>query len=62
MKTRKCEDCIWFDKCNEQESVCEDYYPASEEECDEMLSKQYVADLDERHKYYQELIKEQEEE
>ena len=62
MEAPKCKDCLWFDRCVEQEVVCEYYYPTSDDEVSALESAMYIADLDERHAIYQELVKEQQEE
>ena len=55
---KSCANCIWFGKCF-QEGGCEDYYPMSPIEADEINSKEFNQDLRDRHEYYQELIFEQ---
>lgn len=55
---RKCEDCIWFDQCHEDE-VCDCYDPSSNEEQETSLLNTYEADLNMRHELYQEQIDEQ---
>lgn len=54
----KCENCIWFDQCHEDE-VCDGYTPASFEEQEAMDIAEYEADLCARHELYQEQIAEQ---
>lgn len=56
--TRKCENCIWFNQCHEDE-VCEDYFPASTEEQEAAEIEEYEADLYMRHELYQEQVAEQ---
>lgn len=56
--TRKCENCIWFDKCA-QEIACDDYCPASYEEEEAELVSEYKNGLQRRHEYYKELVEEQ---
>lgn len=58
MNNRKCENCIWFDKCG-GESPCDEYYPASEEEATELELKAYRKDLLDRHEEYRGQVEEQ---
>lgn len=58
MKNKKCENCIWFDKCG-SETPCDDYYPVSEEEAAEMQLKEYRSDLLDRHEEYRGQVEEQ---
>ena len=55
---KKCEKCIWFDKCA-NEVVCDDYCPAelNDEEVEQVA--EYENDLRDRFQYYKELIEEQ---
>lgn len=53
--TKKCENCIWFGKCNSAEA-CDDYYPTGDDTMDVAF---YEQDLKERHEEYMELIDEQ---
>ena len=62
MEASECKDCLWFDQCIERGVVCEHYYPTSDDEVSTLASLMYIADLDERHAIYQELVKEQQEE
>ena len=56
--SKKCENCIWFDQCHEDEA-CEYYDPASTEEQEAMQIAEYNADLLMRHELYEEQIAEQ---
>lgn len=56
--TKKCENCIWFDQCHEDE-VCDDYTPASAEEEEAMEIKAYKEDLRMRHEIYSQQVAEQ---
>lgn len=58
MIDKKCENCIWFDKCHEGEA-CDDYEPSSIEEQEALDMEEYERDLSERHMVYMEQIKEQ---
>ena len=55
---RKCENCIWFDKCHEAEA-CDD--PASFEEQEAIDIEEYEDDLHMRHEVYMEQVAEQDE-
>lgn len=52
---KKCENCIWFDQCHEDEA-CENYEPASIDEQEAMEIAEYAADLQMRHELYQEQV------
>ena len=56
--SKKCENCIWFDQCHEDE-VCDSYEPVSLEEQEAMEIEAYEKDLRMRHKLYMEQVKEQ---
>lgn len=56
--TRKCENCIWFDQCHEDEA-CDSYEPASFEEQEDMEIEAYEKDLRMRHELYTEQVEEQ---
>lgn len=56
--SKKCENCIWFDQCHENE-VCDSYEPASLEEQEAMDIEVYEEDLRMRHEYYMEQVEEQ---
>ena len=56
--SKKCENCIWFDQCHEDE-VCDSYEPASLEEQEAMDIEAYEEDLRMRHKLYMEQVEEQ---
>lgn len=58
--TRKCENCIWFDQCHEDE-VCDSYEPTSLEEQEVMEIESYEEDLRMRHEFYMEQVAEQDE-
>lgn len=58
--TRKCENCIWFDQCHEDEA-CDNYEPASLEEQEAIDIEAYDKDLHMRHALYMEQVAEQEE-
>lgn len=58
--TRKCENCIWFDQCHEDEA-CDNYEPASLEEQEAIDIEAYGEDLHMRHELYMEQVAEQEE-
>lgn len=55
MKT--CENCLWRDQCPDTGERCE-YYDSTDG-AENIAIKEYYQDLDERHKEYQELIREQ---
>lgn len=56
--SKKCENCIWFDRCNE-DAVCEDYESGSLEEQEGADIEAYYADLRWRHEIYSAQIDEQ---
>lgn len=56
--SKKCENCIWFDRCHEDE-VCDSYDPASLEELEAMDIEAYEKDLHMRHELYMERVEEQ---
>ena len=56
--SKKCENCIWFDQCHEDE-VCDSYEPASFEEQEAMDIEAYEEDLRMRHELYMEQVEEQ---
>ena len=56
--SKKCENCIWFDQCHEDE-VCDSYEPASLEEQEAMEFEAYEEDLRMRHELYMEQVEEQ---
>lgn len=56
--SKKCENCIWFDQCHEDE-VCDSYEPASLEEQEAMDIEAYEEDLRMRHEHYMEQVEEQ---
>lgn len=56
--TRRCEHCIWFDQCREDET-CDCYEPASIKEQESTDIAEYLSDVSMRHEYYQEQIVEQ---
>ena len=55
---KKCESCIWYDKCHEEEA-CEYYEPTSTEEQELAEKAEYEEDLRMRHELYQEQVEEQ---
>ena len=57
-KTVKCENCMWYDRCQDSEA-CECYEPLSSEEQETIDIAEYKSDLHMRHRYYQEQISEQ---
>lgn len=56
--TKRCENCIWFDKCA-QETACEDYDPISFDEAEGEQIAEYENDLRDRVEDYRELVDEQ---
>lgn len=56
--SKKCENCIWFDQCHEDE-VCDSYEPASLEEQEAMDIDAYEEGLRMRHELYMEQVEEQ---
>ena len=56
--SKKCENCIWFDQCHEDE-ICDSYAPASLEEQEAMDIEVYEEDLRMRHELYMEQVEEQ---
>lgn len=60
MTNKKCENCIWFDQCHEDEA-CDSYEPASLEEQEVMELEAHEEDLRMRHKFYMEQVSEQNE-
>lgn len=58
--TRKCENCIWFDRCREDEA-CDSYEPASLEGQEVIDRETYEEDLRTRHELYMEQVAEQDE-
>lgn len=55
MKT--CENCLWRDQCTDAVGRCEYYDPV--EGAENVAEREYRQDLDERHREYLELIREQ---
>lgn len=58
MMDRKCENCIWSDKCHEEEA-CDGYEPAFLEEQEDIDVAAYNADIRMRYEYYQAIVTEQ---
>ena len=58
MMSKECKNCIWFDKCG-QEDVCESYEPSSTEEEESANAAAYEDDLKNRHTLYKRQIFEQ---
>ena len=56
--SKKCENCIWFDQCHEDE-VCDSYESASLEEQEAMDIEAYEEDLCMRHELYTEQVEDQ---
>lgn len=56
----KCENCIWFDQCHENE-ICDNYTPASTEELEDMDMSDYNGELRIRNSLYQRQVNEQSE-
>ena len=56
--SKKCENCIWFDQCHEDET-CDSYEPASLEEQEVIDIEAYEEDLRTRHEFYMEQVEEQ---
>lgn len=52
----KCEFCVWFDTCGNNE-ICEYYSPSGEQDSNE--TRDYIKDLEERDLLYKELVEEQ---
>lgn len=59
-QTHKCENCIWFDQCHENEA-CDNYEPASLEEQETIDTEAYEEDLLMRHELYMEQVSKQDE-
>lgn len=55
---RKCLNCIWHDRCHEDEA-CESYEPLSLEEQEDAEAEAYNEDLRMRHEFYLEQVAEQ---
>lgn len=54
----KCENCIWFDQCHEEEA-CDYYSPVSFDEQEATDIEEYEKDLRVRHEIYMEQVYEQ---
>lgn len=55
---KKCENCFWFDQCD-QEELCEDYCPLYDEDIEAELEEEYKEELRSRHRLYMYQVEEQ---